>query len=76
MRRLSIICDMAHLRTLVMLLVLIALAIPAQAKKDKTKGLPAARNNNVPDVDARTTRHDTHSSIFFLTGRFSDDLLS
>jgi len=47
---------MAHLRTLLMLLVLVALAMPVHAKKDKTKGLPAARNNNVPDVDAQPMR--------------------
>jgi chromosome segregation ATPase len=47
---------MAHLRTLVMLLLLVALAMPVQAKKDKTKGLPAARNNNVPEVDAKPMR--------------------
>jgi hypothetical protein len=47
---------MPLMRTLLLLLIVVAMALPAQAKKDKTKGLPPARSNNVPDVDAQPMR--------------------
>jgi hypothetical protein len=42
---------MASPRTILTLFALLALSLPAHAKKDKTRGLPPARSNNVPEVD-------------------------
>jgi hypothetical protein len=43
-------------RTILALLAVVALALPAHAKKDKTKGLPPARGNNVPEVNMQPMR--------------------
>ena len=46
---------MSFLRTIFTLIVVVAFAMSARAK-DKTKGLPPARGNNVPEVDAQPMR--------------------
>ena len=47
---------MPRSRAILTLLAVVALALPAHAKKDKTKGLPSARGNNVPEVDMQAMR--------------------
>jgi chromosome segregation ATPase len=47
---------MAFTRAILTLFALVALALPAHARKDKTRGLPPARGNNVPEVDMQPMR--------------------
>jgi len=47
---------MPFARAILTLFAVVVLALPVHAKKDKTKGLPPARSNNVPEVDMQPMR--------------------